>query len=236
MFYSILLHMTRQGDTYEGKDLITEFCAVCKDYNMSPGQGPAPRFRAQPGVRQDEIFTRDFADDLIALKSTIEDLECGRLLDNHGQMVRNGPTIPTGPEKQNVYLVGDVASISFASLCVFTGMATSEYAIQTAKQAVVNDKSRNNYWDKLVSFLEESNPTYTRTIDKDYVKKLWTAVGKSISCAFSTVENSICAIFRKSKKQDTFFKGQSLYTLMETSTVVHVKTYGSNEWETMRFN
>ena len=126
------------------------------------------------------------------------------------------------------------------------GQGCNSLPLHSSSVPVVGPRTRvvsGTEWKVLLSNMTSlvannftDNPTYTRTIDKDYVKKLWTAVGKSISCAFSTVENSICAIFRKSKKQDTFFKGQSLYTLMETSTVVHVKTYGSNEWETMRFN
>ena len=40
--------------------------------------------------------------------------------------------------------VGDVAFISFSSLCVFTGLASSTLAIQTARQSRPNDCSKNS--------------------------------------------------------------------------------------------
>ena len=74
--------MTCAAKTFQGMNLTTAFCDVCREYNISPGQGPSPRFCAQPEERQKEIFKHNFDSDLLALKAAIDDLEFGCFLNN----------------------------------------------------------------------------------------------------------------------------------------------------------
>ena len=95
------------------------------------------------------------------LELALQDLNDGKYLtsgESGGWIEQNGP--------KDLSMVGDISLISFASLSVFTGLATSTVAISTAKQALPNFKngngnSTNSYWNSLASYLniEENKDT-----------------------------------------------------------------------------
>ena len=125
-----------------------------------------------------------------------------------------------------------MASISFPSLCVFTGLATSENALQSARQSLVNMKSKNSYIKEMNKYLDQfDDGTYKTIKDETFYKRIWKAIAKSFNEVFATVENGCCAIFRKQPKIDVFFKGQEMYGLTDSCAYVLVKKYGVAVWE-----
>ena len=136
---------------------------------------------------------------------------------------------------EKVLGIGHVSSISFASLCCFTGFGRSDWAFQTAKQSLVNTKTTCNYMSSLISAIEIKADDGSPPTEMTYYFSLWKAIGKSIGQHISTIENSVCAIFRKTKRYDAFVQYQDLYTLDYPKNRVLVKEYGTKDWKEMQF-
>ena len=169
------------------------------------------------------------------LQCAIQNLDDGKYLtpgESGGWICNNGP--------DNLSMVGDISLLSFPSLSVFTGLATSIEAISTAKQALPNFKngkpnSTNSYWTSLASYLNIKENTKTGKYDTITVQTIlawFTAVATKVGSVIATVENVLCEVFRKKEVIEAYFRGQELYNIKDnTKNGVKRMKFGSTEWE-----
>jgi hypothetical protein len=188
--------------------------------------GMNSRYQPQP-LPNNSIFVHDDAltENINGIQQCVESLRSGDFLKPTGGLTKKSPAT-------TLSMVGSVGAISFPSLCVFTGVATTTRALETAMMSTPNEDSRNSYAHKMTEFLDEhdyESPKIAKTKNGFYTR-LFRAIGKSWGENISSVENACCAAFRKSPKYDVFFKGQELYniTYCEDESSLQVKVYGSN--------
>ena len=129
--------------------------------------------------------------------------------------------------------MGKVCATSFASLAVFTGLATSKAAIETAKMTNPNPEAR--YYEHMRKYVTDSysgaHPEEDLVeLDPHHFILAWKSIAKSLGELVCTLENWSCATFRLKHKYDVFFKGQTLYNLVDTRNSVQVKLYGCTDW------
>jgi len=187
--------------------------------------GPFWRFWGQPTTNK--YFTDDdqLKSCVDAIGLALEDLDDGRFLNPNEDLqltMANYPSIKS---------VGPVSGISFASVAVFTGLATTQKAVAAAKGARANLTSTNNYGKKMIEFMSGFYIKKKPNFNNDYIVRIWRSIGHSWDETCATVENRCCAAFRKEPKVDAFFKGQDNYTLLISSHCVQRCTYGTICWK-----
>lgn len=238
-----------------GKNLFREFWIICMKNDMCAGGGPHTRVQPQPNknhvmVKQckytyiDGTIQSSLSDTEIntilserttILELALQDLNDGKYLtsgESGGWIEQNGP--------KDLSMVGDISLISFASLSVFTGLATSTVAISTAKQALPNFKngngnSTNSYWNSLASYLNIEENKDTGNYDNITVTQIlswFNAVAIKIGSVIVTVENTICEVFRKKEVIEAYFYGQEIYNIFDQAkNALMVKKFGNTDWE-----
>ena len=158
----------------------------------------------------------------------IDHIEAGHYLDKGGLLVK-----PPGLE---LTLVGPVASLSFAPLVVFTGLARGAHAVNTARQSRVNTTTPNSYFKALTKYLDDYDTAEPKTKKDDkFLLRIFKAIAKSWNTVSGAIENGCCAAFRGAKKWDVYFRGQDLYNIDDMSLHPKVKRYGSDVWEELTF-
>ena len=174
---------------------------------------------------------------LTQLEFAIKDLDSGKFECDKGIITTNLGYKRNHKEKlYDIYQIGHVSSISFPSVCVFTGLCTSKAAIQTAKQSKLNKSSPNTYYHKLKDYMDQHKLDDTRGLDltKDSTYyNCWNAIAKSWGEVSASMENGCCGVFRSTPKMDVFLNKQTLYDLQCDQETVMVKTFGSTTWKRM---
>ena len=129
---------------------------------------------------------------LATLRHAIKSLNRGDMLNDKGKFVNNKDVV-------NLKGVRPARAILFPSLCCFTGLGTSEHAILTAKQAIINSETRHRYAGDRPD--EPSKLGLKLKVDGDslpyndkYYNSILDAVGQSIGELQSTMESASCAI------------------------------------------
>ena len=170
----------------------------CKKYGLIANGGPKSRFMAG---KENELPNgiKEINKNVKLIEDAIKCLNNGKMLDKNGLFVDNKTVL-------KVKGIGPARAISFPSLCCFTGFGTSEYAIQTAKQAILNSETANGYagdnedqLSKLGKILrvDGDSPPYK----DEYYCSILEAAGKSVGDVQSTMENAVCAMTRTIKKR-----------------------------------
>ena len=118
-------------------NLCFEHMKHCKKHRLIANGGPKSRFMAG---KENELPNgiKEINKNVKLIEDAIKCLNNGEMLDKNGLFVDNKTVL-------KVKGIGPARAISFPSLCCFTGFGTSEYAIQTAKQAILNLETANGY-------------------------------------------------------------------------------------------
>jgi hypothetical protein len=209
--------------------LFREYQNICETRFSTMTAGPFNRVQAQP--TNHSIFFEDnvLRENLEKIPKVIQQLEDGQYLNSNGVLVKRPGT--------ELAMVGDVAYLSCAPLVVFVGKAKSEQAINTAKQSMINTKSKNSYYHVLQQYLDgydTAEPMMKK--DEHFLMRIFRGIAKSWNTVIGSIENGCCATFRTAKKCDIFFYGQELYVLDDTCSKVMVKRYGVDTWEVKDFS
>ena len=138
--------------------------------------------------------------------------------------------------------VGPARAISFPSPCCFIGLGTSEYAIQTAKQALLDSESGNghasdkhNAPSKLGSKLKVNGDSLP--CKDSHCHSILEAAGKSVDEVHSTIENLSGAITRTLGHHCLFLDIDALITnggdetnASKVRTTVCKMKFGAKKW------
>ena len=213
--------------------LFRKYIDLCAEDDLVPNGGAMTRYQPQPySTSMKPLYEdpKELSKNLTTLDTVLEVLENGGFLNLQGELL-NKPTGGIGPT--DLHAIGKVSATSFASLAVFTGLATSVEAISTAR--ICNCNNMAGYYKPMHDFTQQC---YAAGYPKEGVVQLlphnfeqaWRAIGKSLGELVCTLENWCCATFRSNHKYDVFFQGQTMYNLTDGSNIVKVKLYGSSEW------
>ena len=216
-FQLVVQHLMKQ---FKPKNnLCFEYIKHCEENALCANGGPQPRFMAGQKIDLPDGI-EEIEENLEQIEHAIDSLNNGEMLDKNGVFVDNKTVV-------DVKGIGATRAISFPSLCCFIGFGTSEYAIQTAKQAILNSETGNRYagdkGDQLSKLgqklkVDGDSPPY----DNSYYHSILEAAGKSVGEVQSTMENASCAITRTKKSHDMFIKNQTLYCLfLDTVALKH---------------
>lgn len=232
-FYWSTEHMLKgkddRGNKYDEnlKHPILLHMEICQRSNKLYRGGSRPRFQAQGDFQMPDNLAK-ISDNMKKFESAVESLNAGNQLMVKGRYKKT--------EVTELYGVGSVGALSFPSLCIFVGLATTKEAVATAKDAYVNNKSSLNYFQKLqLALAVEQDEGNEPNNDPSYYYAIWKAVAKSIKETVATMENTTCAMLREGKRSDVFIKGQSLYKFSPFNYNVYIKRYGCNTWEEKTF-
>ena len=234
-----------EGTYDETSNMFKEFYQKTNELGLKWGGGPLPRFQGQSDCRKDEtgkqkqteLFQFESNDvlekNLDRLMDAIVDLNSGSWLNDKKELVRNLASY-------KIKNVGNVGSLSFPSLCCFTGLCTSTEARITAKSVLPNMSKRDH------SYLKSMKQWLQKLVEDDQIhvdieeatsenklKRMWKAIAKSLNEVTASIENATCAVFRGYKRYDIFFHRQSLYNLVEDRDAVIVKDWESDEWKVL---
>ena len=201
------------------------YIKLCVKYDLAITGGPLPRYQAQKGELVEKMSKESFEKSIQGLSTAVDDMEDGLFVNKSQKSIVAGVDDP----EYNVYLVGNVAALSFAPLCVFTGLSKSENSIWTAKFARINMTSSNSYCPKLTRWLQQFNPE--TNYDKAYFYRSMKSIATSWIEVPSSIENGCCACFRASMKWEVYFYGHDLYILKPTSDRPLVRKWKSKYWE-----
>ena len=236
--YVYIMRLMLNKDSYSINDnLFHMFRNICTTEGLKITGGPLPRFQGQPPNNVMNMDDQTFDDVITGLEQSTKDLEDGVFFNFSEKRVTGGVHLP----KYNVKCVGEVAGLSFPSICVFTGLCQSKHSITTAMFARVNDcqrkaGSKNSYFDKMNDYLQLSvNPSLGK-YDRSYYNIASYAISKSWDEVQCSIENGFCSRYRSSHKWEVYFKGFELYIIFPTSPTVHVKHFGGTSWEVMVFD
>lgn len=240
-FHHIASSMLKNwSDDWASKNLFKEYHSMCHRMNLKWGGGPLCRFRGQSDRDNDKLKSlfrfgknKELKINLDKLNTATNDLEKGSFLNRKGELTKT-------LESYQVQLINGVASLSFPSLCCFTGLCTSEKATMTAKLVKPNmTRYRQSYLTLMTSWLNErlaprGIDVEQTMIDPNKIKKMWTATGDSLGWVQATMENGTCAMFRKKKRHDVYFERQRLYNIKNHSNDTFVREWNSTEWKKNR--
>jgi hypothetical protein len=209
----------------------------CRDLHLILTAGPENRVQAVYCNPENLVFSQE--DNGVALQRNIDklgkaviDLEAGGFLD------RRTGYLKKRVDAYRVHAIGPVQGLSFASMCVFTGLCRSDAAVSTAKQSLCNGPrdgkgSKNSYFSKMELYMKQFDPQYN--FDTKFFQRTWRAISNSFGENPEACENGSCGNWRAKKKNDVFFKYQELYTLKKNSNSVFVKRFGSDKWAIKEF-
>lgn len=222
------------GDT--DVTVFRKYQAICREHEF-PSMTGGPYTRVQPQPVTHAIFKCDDAlrNNLKKIPQLLHNLDTGKYLGHDG--------LVSGPTATRLKQVGEVASLSFAPLAVFCGLATTEHAINTAKQSPLNTESTNSYFHNLKKFMDKHDNqegqkelNWEKQIYVPYFLRMFRSIAKSWGTVAGSIENGCCATFRGSQKVDVFFRNQDLYILDDLCSLPKVKRYGSDEWVELTFS
>lgn len=231
---------TKKGTCDKTSNMFRKFYEKTNELGLKWGGGPLSRFQGQSDCRKDrttESFDFESNDVLesnleLLLNATI-DLNNGAWLNDKKELVKN-------LAKHKIKNVGNVASLSFPSLCCFTGLCTSKDATITAKSVLPNmseqDHSHTELMKKWLQELVEDDQMHVdieEATSENKLKQMWKAIAKSLNEVTALIENATCAVFQGYKRCDIYFHGQSLYNLVEEWDEVFVKDWESDEWKVL---
>ena len=199
------------------------FKETCHRKGLKIRGGRNPRFQGQSEENLPSTKSQ-LLNQLEVLGQAVRFLNNGELLNSEGVYVHDSKVY------SSLKGVGNVAAISFPSLCCFVGLGETKYAIQTAKQAPLNNSSRNNYFSSLVEALTIPGDKGFPPSDPSYYLGMLKAIASSLGETVSTLENSVCSHFRKHKRYDNFVLGQELYTFSTTDYNVYFQKFGTAGW------
>ena len=115
-------------------NLCAECVQHCKKEKLVADGGLQSRF---PKAPSNELpLLEDVESNTRKIESAVKSLNDGEMLDQNGLFVNNSMVV-------HLKGVGSTRALSFPSLCCFTGFGTTDLAIQTAKQAIINSNSMN---------------------------------------------------------------------------------------------
>ena len=232
---------TKKGTYDETSNMFQEFYEKTNELGLKWGGGPLPRFQGQSDCRKDQttkLFEFESNDvlerNLERLLDAIIDLNNGAWLNDKKELVKNLALY-------KIKNVGNVGSLSFPSLCCFTGLCTSNEARITAKSVLPNMSKRDHsYAESMKQWLQELVEDDQMHVDieeatsENKLKRMWKAIAKSMNEVTASIENATCAVFRGYKRYDVYFHGQSLYNLVdERHDAVFVKNWESDEWKVL---
>lgn len=217
-------------------NLFFVFRQICADHGLKFTGGPLPRFQAQPSKRLMDMDVDTFDLLLNGLEQGVHDLEEGLFINQSMKCVVGG----VHQKKYNVKHVGEVAALSFPSLCVFTGLCRSENSITTAMFARLNDSpensgSPNSYFNTMNNYIQQFVDPELGKYDRTYYDIASYAISKSWTEVQCTIENAFCARFRSTHKWEVYFKGFDLYTIFPASPTIKIKRFGQTTWDVMSF-
>ena len=162
------------------------------------------------------------------LKIALKGLEDGDFLDDDGIL-----QFGLGSKKFDINGIGHVAGISFPSIAIFCGLCSpTKLAVKTAKQSLINTTTSNSYFAELQKFCKNHNHKKKVNLEQDspFYRRSMTFIGTSWGEVSSSIENCVCASFRKKQKYDCFFYGQDMYNLQCSNDNVWVKKFGCTTW------
>ena len=207
------------------------FKEICHREGLKMRGGRNPRIQGQTDAKL-PTSESELLEQLNFLDEAVTYLNNGELLNSEGVYVHDAKVY------SRLNGVGNVAALSFASLCCFVGLGTTKYAIQTAKQAPLNNSSTNNYFDSMIEALRIPGDQGLPPRDTYYYLGMLKAIATSVGVTPATIENSICSRFRKGKRFDNFIFGQDMYGFSTTDHNVYFKKFGTVHWivKQFRFN
>ena len=230
---------------YKKRNMFHEFYNKSNELGLTWGGGPLTRYQGQADWRKDgtgrktkvELF--DFESNNI-LKENIKRLENAIVELNNGSWLNDKNELVKNLASYKIKNVGTVGSLSFPSLCCFTGLCVSKEAVTTAKSVLPNmSKSDHSYLTLMKKWLEEHivknqiHLNIEEATSENKLKRMWKAIAKSMNEVPASIENATCAMFRGTKRYDIYFHGQSLYNLVEDSDLVRVRDWESDDWKNL---
>lgn len=233
-FVYIMREMLHPESYDKNQNLFLTFRHICKIHELKCTAGPMPRFQGQPPNMLMEMATPTLESVIEGLEQAVCDMEAGLFINLSKKVIVSGVHL----KKYNVKYVGEVAGLSFPSICVFTGLCKSENSMMSAMFARVNDSSANggspnSYFDKMNNYLQQFVDPDLGKYDKSYYDIASYAISKSWDEVQCSIENAFCARFRSTHKWEVYCKGFDLYTIFPTSPKVQIKRFGSTTWEVM---
>ena len=232
-FYFVMQNMIQcEVSELQSVSLFCLYIEICVENDLIPNAGRYSRYQPQPYATSMKMLYDDdklLSKNLVKLNHALDTLNEGNFLNAQSEL-RNKPN-GTGPEA--LHCVGTVCATSFASLAVFTGLATSTAAIDTAKMSNPNPKAK--YYEPMRKYVTDcysaAHPEKDLVeLDTHHFILAWKSIAKSLGELVCTLENWSCATFRSKHKCDVFFKGETLYNLVDTRNSVQVKLYGCTDW------
>jgi hypothetical protein len=193
-------------------NLMQQYKRTCLNLDLFVRGGFQQRFQGQSN--------NSWPEDDILVQQQIDILEHNIQLLENDQTFKPYPKLPQG--------VDIVSNFSFASLALFVGLAKSTpIARERAMRGEVNPKSE---YFREMPLLAQCNQASTKKLEDP---KSWTRLFYHIACRLgiyrgADIENGFCAIIRGKKRQDIFFKGQTLFSV--TADAVIAKEYGRRDW------
>ena len=207
---------------------------------MKWGGGPKPRFQGQSDCRKDqttELFEFESND---VLESNLKKLSNAMIDLNNGAWLNNEKELVKSLAEHKIKNVGNVASLSFPSLCCFTGLCKLNEATLTAKLVLPNmSKQDHSHKELMKKWLHELVKDDQMHVDveeatsENKLKQMWKAIAVSLNEVVASIENATCAVFRGHKRCEIDFCGQSLCNLVEERDKVFVKDWESDEWKAL---
>ena len=228
-------------------NLCCQYIKHCAENDLCAIGGHRAKFTVggRAGVRAPKLS--EIESNLEKIEVAIRALNEGRMLDaQSGMFVCDNYVV-------NIQGIGAARATSFPSLCCFTGFGTSQLAIQTAKQAVLNTGTSNDQTgrdSKLGALLRVNcdSPPYKNS----YYHSILEQTGMSVGDVHSTMVNASFALTQPNMRHNVFIKEQTLYTLfldadafnrrsgkadkgnqdlsILTKTKVFEKEFGSTKW------
>ena len=236
--YVYIMRLMLKTDSHSTNDnLFHKFKNICTAEGLKITGGPLPRFQGQPPNNVTNMDDKTFDAVITGLEQATTDLEHGMFINPSKKRVVGGVHL----QKYNVKYVGEVAGLSFPSICVFTGLCQSENSVITAMFARVNDSptndgSTNSYFTKMNDYIQLFVDPKLGKYDKSYYDTASYAISKSWKEVQCSIENGFCSRFRSSHKWEVYFKDFDLYIIFPTSPRVQIKRFGSTTWEVMSFD
>lgn len=237
--------MEMEIGTYKKRNMFQEFYKKSNNLGLKWGGGPLTRYQGQADWRKDQTGRQkkvglfDFESNDI-LKENLERLEDAIIELNNGSWLNDKNELIKNLASYKIKNLGTVGSLSFPSLCCFTGLCVSKEAITTAKSVLPNMiKSDHSYLTLMKKWLKElvaknqMHINIEEATSENKLKRMWKAIAKSMNEVPASIENGTCAMFRGTKRYDIYFHGQSLYNLVEDSDIVRVRDWESDDWKNL---
>ena len=171
---------------------------------------------------------------LALLAQALSELDAGDCLcPKTNKMIRNVCA------DKKIHALGDVSSLSFPSLCVFTGFCSSESAIETAQQAMPNVRSKNSYFAHLCRYINHHggyNLKPKPAEGKKILRNAFFSVADSWNTSVQCVENGSCCKFRTLPRYDVFLEGMDMYDIKPSILQpIQIKRFNSDKWVPIKF-